>query len=258
MIDSHCHLDFDDFDDDREAVIQACLDKNIHTVLVPGVSPKHWHKQLSLCRQYSALQPALGIHPYFLSDYNEQWLQQLALALDEFQHTLVAVGEIGLDYYLSKQPDGPSKLLQQSVFEKQLILAEHYQLPVIIHHRQSHNDIIRILKNSQFEQRGVVHAFSGSKQEAQSYIDRGFLLGVGGTITYERAVKTRDTIREIPLEYLLLETDAPDMPLFGYQGQRNSPERVANVAACLAKLKQVSVQEVSRQTEQNFYQLFTV
>ncbi len=256
LIDSHCHLDFKDFDSDREQVIQSCIDQNIHKILIPGVSSNRWPKQIKLCQQYSELILAIGVHPHFIVDSEEQSLRILETLLVDNKGTVVAVGEIGLDFHLAKQPQGPSESLQQIIFEKQLILAEQYKLPVIVHHRQSHNQIIRLLKTTKFNQGGVIHAFSGSKQEAQSYIDMGFLLGVGGTITYERAVKTRQTIRDIGLEHLLLETDSPDMPLSGFQGQRNSPEKVAMVAQYLAELKCVSVDKVSQQTDSNFYRVF--
>lgn len=258
MIDSHCHLDFDDFDSDREQVISACLSKNITNILIPGVSPKHWDKQIALCHKHQELILALGIHPYFLTDCEEQSLQRLDNVLADNKGSVVAVGEIGLDFHLSKQVDGPSEVLQQSVFEKQLALAENYKLPVIVHHRQSHNHIIRLLKASKFEQGGVIHAFSGSRQEAESYIDMGFLLGVGGMITYERASKTRQTICGVGLEHLLLETDSPDMPLSGFQGQRNNPIKVVDVAQSLAELKGISAQQVSEQTDKNFHRIFSV
>jgi TatD DNase family protein len=209
-----------------------------------------------ICRQYPELVLALGVHPHFLSDSRDISLQALDTILAENKHEIVAVGEIGLDFHLSKQSGGASESLQQTIFEKQLILATRYELPVIVHHRQSHNQIIRTLKNVNFEQGGVIHAFSGSAQEAQSYIDMGFLLGVGGTITYERASKTRQTINDVKLEHLLLETDSPDMPLQGYQGQRNSPVRVVEIARHLAALKSISIEQVSQQTDENFRRLF--
>jgi TatD DNase family protein len=256
LIDSHCHLDLDDFDNDRDQVIKACLNKGISQILIPGVSPSRWDKQIMICRQYPELVLALGVHPHFLSDSRDISLQALDTILAENKHEIVAVGEIGLDFHLSKQSGGASESLQQTIFEKQLILATRYELPVIVHHRQSHNQIIRTLKNVNFEQGGVIHAFSGSAQEAQSYIDMGFLLGVGGTITYERASKTRQTINDVKLEHLLLETDSPDMPLQGYQGQRNSPVRVVEIARHLAALKSISIEQVSQQTDENFRRLF--
>ncbi len=257
LIDSHCHLDFDDFDRDREQVIEACLNKDIHKILIPGVSPSHWGKQINLCKRHDALVLALGIHPYFLEGVELTSLEHLDALLSRYKEQVVAVGEIGIDGFIAKQATGANIDVQQAFFVEQLRLAQLHALPIIIHHRQSHNQIIRMLKALKFKQGGVIHAFSGSKQEAMSYIDLGFLLGVGGTITYERAVKTRQTIQEIPLDYLLLETDSPDMPLHGFQEKRNSPDRIVNVAQQLALLKGVSIDQLSEQTDKNFYRLFS-
>ncbi len=256
LIDSHCHLDFDKFDTDRESVIGECQGQGITKILVPGVSSEHWQRQIDLCQHHPMLTFALGLHPYFLSDETIASLEKLDALLSEHKGKVVAVGEIGLDGYVAKQRNGADERKQLIFFEEQLNLASKHALPVVIHHRQSHNHIIRLLKQKRFHLGGVIHAFSGSLQEAKSYIELGFMLGAGGTITYDRAAKTRQVFKTIGLEHILLETDAPDMPLQGFQGQRNSPVRVVAVAECLAELRGESVQYISQQTDKNFHRLF--
>ena len=270
MIDSHCHLDFDCFDADREQVLKCCTELGIERILIPGTEPSRFDKLLLLQQQYSnsnlypALDIAFGLHPYFLSENSDKELEALEHALIKHREKLVAVGEIGLDYGLiegliqrdlddSRKVD---KATQQKVFIAQLELAKQYELPVILHHRKSHNDLIRFIKQTGFEFGGVIHAFSGSLQIAQQYIDMGFKLGVGGTITYPRAQKTRETIAQIPLEHLLLETDAPDMPIYGRQGARNSPEYLGEIADSLAELKRTSLKKSNELLSKVFNKLF--
>jgi TatD DNase family protein len=251
MIDSHCHLDFSCFDEDRREVLNICHANNIHTILIPGTQASAWNKQIQLCQHSSQLKFSLGLHPYFLNDFQEQHLSILADLLLVNRSQVLAVGEIGLDFAIKVDHK-----LQQEVFKYQLGLAQTHDLPVILHHRHSHNEILRTLKHALPSRGGVIHAFSGSLQEAHRYIELGFKLGVGGTITYPRAVKTRDTIRHVPLSSILLETDAPDMPLMGKQGKRNSPENLPLVLQALQELRAESIKEVERACEDNFADLF--
>ena len=174
------------------------------------------------CRS-SPLFAALGLHPLYIAQHHEPQLEQLAMLLAERPHKLVAVGEIGLDLYM----DNPQFERQQSVLLAQLRLAKQHDLPVILHSRRTHDQLAAALRRMQLPRRGVVHGFAGSLSQAQAFIRLGYYIGVGGTITYERAQKTRGVMAQLPLEALLLETDAPDMPLAGYQGQPNRPERAA-------------------------------
>ena len=252
MIDSHCHLDFPCFDADRQQILANCQAKNIHNILIPGTQASAWDRQISLCNDTPQLAYALGLHPYFLPHYEVGHIDQLADLLQANRSKVLAVGEIGLDFAI-----GVDKVLQQAVFERQLQLAEAYKLPVILHHRQSHNQIIRTLKGFPVSRGGVVHAFSGSLYEAQTYIELGFKLGVGGTITYPRAHKTKEVIRQVPLSCLLLETDAPDMPPMGLQGQRNSPQNLGLILAALQALRAEPLGLIQQACEQNFHDLFS-
>ena len=195
---------------------------------------------------YPQLRFALGLHPYFLKSFESLHFVELSQLLNQFQDKVLAVGEIGLDTHI----DVDWKL-QLQVFEQQLLIAEERMLPVILHHRNSHNELIRTLKAKKFTQGGIVHAFSGSVEVAKTYIDLGFKIGVGGGITYSRASKTRNTLAQLPINCLVLETDAPDMPLMGKQGQRNSPEYLPEIFESLLSLRTETKQQLLQACYQN-------
>ncbi|MFC4701838.1 TatD family hydrolase [Glaciecola siphonariae] len=260
MIDSHCHIDLPIFDADRLDVLQSAKIKGVKKVLVPGLGLEQ-SKQLLVLKQLCLsagldIDIAAGFHPYFLSDIPDgtfySQLDALGAWLDVHQSKVVAIGEFGLDGSLPL-----SMAFQESVFIAQLRLAQSLNKPVVLHHRQSHNELIRLLKQAKFTQGGVIHAFSGSEQIAHTYVDMGFCLGVGGTITYPRGAKTRRALMPIPLSSLLLETDAPDMPVCGYQGQRNTPERLGLIAQSLANLKNVDTEQVIQVSTAAYNNLFS-
>lgn len=255
MIDSHCHLDLPAFDGDRSEVIANCKALGIDRLLVPGLSLSQFNTLLAMKSQYDDVDIALGCHPYFLEELSlaalSSQMSELALAAKQNSKNIVAIGECGLDGSLSL-----SMAYQEKVLQCQIQIAKDIGKPLILHHRQSHNQLIRLLKIEKFTLGGVIHAFSGSEQIAKTYIDLGFLLGVGGTITYQRAVKTRATIANIDLKHLLLETDAPDMPVFAHQGKRSSPERLPLIAQALAELHCCTVSEVITLTTNNYHRLF--
>lgn len=234
LIDSHCHLDFDVYADNLPEVIRNAKANHVEKFVVPAVSPQNWNAVLALSEQHKSIFPALGIHPYFLSNCDAMSVSDYIDNLEYLITTnpnVIAIGECGLD---KKVADYDKQIL---FFEAQLKLAVRLKLPVIIHHRQSHQDILSRIKRFNVDAGGVIHAFSGSIQDAENYIKLGFKLGVGGTITYPRATKTRNTIAHIKSEYLMLETDSPDMPLAGKQGVANEPENVLSVLDVLTELK---------------------
>jgi TatD DNase family protein len=246
LIDSHCHLDFSCFDHDRAEVLNHCRQLAVETIVIPGTQASQWQKQIDLCHLYPQLRFALGLHPYFLNRFEPLHLVELSQLLNQFQDEVLAVGEIGLDTHI----DVDWKL-QLQVFEQQLSIAEEHRLPVILHHRNTHNELIRTLKTKQFTQGGIVHAFSGSVQQANTYIDLGFKIGIGGGITYSRASKTRKTIAQLPINCLVLETDAPDMPLMGKQGKRNSPEYLPDIFESLLSLRNETKQQLLQACSDN-------
>lgn len=252
MIDSHCHLDFAEFDADRPQVWRNAQAKGLTGLLLPGTQASRFSHLQSIAQQQAGFYYALGLHPWFLNEQSSADLEALEQLLQDTQSDpkRIAIGETGLDFHIAVEP-----ALQLRVFEQHLTLAQHFNLPVIVHHRKSHNDILRLLKRYP-DVTGVIHAFSGSSYEAENYVKAGFMLGVGGTITYERANKTRNALLAVGLEHLLLETDAPSMPLHGKQGLRNSPEHLPEIAAVLATLFNQDVDSISRQTTDNFERLF--
>lgn len=260
--DSHCHFDFDNFEPDRAEVWQRCNEAGINQLLIPGVAPDQWPLAAKIARDYEGLCYAVGLHPWWLKDVFG--LDQLSSAqLDNMAEQLtnaaqekgcVAIGECGLDLIR----DADSQHAQERVLAMHLEVAQQLELPIVIHSVKAHNPLIRLLKDHPLERGGVIHAFSGSMEMGEAYWNLGFYLGVGGTITYERAQKTRSAVEQMPLEALLLETDAPDMPLCGHQGERNSPERLPEIARALAELRKQSVEKIAAQTTANSRKLFAL
>ena len=251
LIDSHCHLDFDVFDTDRDVILTECKQHHIARVIVPGVTAKRWDKLLSLAMTYPEIEYALGLHPMFMTEHQPVDLNTLREYIE--QHQPVAIGEIGLDFYQTER----DKESQINLFEQQLELAVSFDLPVILHVRKAHDVVLQLLKKHRVRG-GIVHAFSGSEQQAQHYIKLGFLLGIGGTITYEKATRVRRLFSNLPLSAIALETDAPDMPLHGQAGQRNSPLSLVHIVSSLATLRTEKRDVITRITSDNVNQLFTL
>lgn len=264
FFDSHCHFDFIEFNADRTALWQSCNAQGITRLLMPGVAPEQWQRAAQLCADYEGLCYAAGIHPHWIEQ--QPWFQQDAVDLfsattgdkiaaliqqELLQPACVAVGECGLDKMIATSLD-----VQQQLLTIHINIANQVRKPLIIHCVRAHHELLALLKKHKANYGGVIHAFSGSYEIAQQYVALGFSLGVGGTITYERAQKTRAALTKIPLEYLVLETDAPDMPLQGKQGQRNSPEYIPQVAQVLAELRGASCAEIAAATWNNSLALF--
>ncbi len=233
--DTHCHLDFPVFDHDRELILQHCHEKNIQAIIVPGVEAKYWSRVLSLCGR-SGLFPALGLHPCFQEKHQPRDLQLLRQLCKE--NNLAAIGEIGLDFYI-KTLDRDT---QRYYFSQQLEIASEYHLPVLIHARKSHSEVIKLLK-SYPALKGIIHAYSGSYEQAVEFLKLGFKLGFGGAYTYPRAHKLRSMVTKLPLDAWVLETDAPDMTPISHYKQRNSPEYLPEIAAELFSLSDDAVAE---------------
>ncbi len=245
IIDSHCHIDVADFDADRDAVLADCRALGVRRIVVPGVVAPGWDNLLQVCRQQQGLYPALGLHPVYLDEHGADDLKLLAQRL-ACESDVVAVGEIGLDFFIADL----DRQAQIALFEAQLAIAANVDLPVILHVRKAHEQVLSILKRFR-PKGGIVHAFNGSLEQAQQYIDLGFKLGFGGMITYERASKLRGLAKQLPLECMVLETDAPDMSGLPCRGQRNSPQYLPQYLAVLAELRGESVKQVAAVTTQN-------
>ncbi len=244
LIDSHCHLDFDVFEADRNLLLQRAAAEGVVDIIVPGVTADRWAALLELCRSDRGLYPALGLHPCFLDQHNFKDLTRLERLLES--EAVVAVGEIGLDLFIP----GADLKHQLDYLLPQLALARQFNLPVLLHVRKAHDQMLQQLRRCSLPRGGIVHAFSGSLQQAEQYLQLGFRLGIGGTITYPRANRLRTLVQQLPLESFVLESDAPDMPLQGFQGQRNSPERVRRIAETMAELRGCSLEQIAAQTTQ--------
>lgn len=230
LVDTHCHLDFPEFNDDRENIMTHCIEHgSISAIIVPGVCRKDWHRVLTLCEQYDCLHPALGLHPCFIQAHRPDDLTQLEQYCQQFLP--VAIGEIGLDYFILKGSDNAPEQREQQIhyFHQQLQIASQFQLPVLIHARKSHDEIIRQLKTIQ-PLNGIIHAFSGSYEQAKEYLKLGFKLGFGGAFTYPKAHRLRALVTKLPIDAWVLETDAPDMAPVNHQGQHNSPLFLSEIA----------------------------
>ncbi|WP_275554495.1 TatD family hydrolase [Mixta sp. Marseille-Q2659] len=239
--DTHCHFDFPPFTGNEEACLQRAAQAGVEKIIVPAVDATRFAAVLALAHQHTPLYAALGLHPIAIEQHSDAALEQLKQQVQQRPAKLVAIGEIGLDLYM----DNPQFDRQQHFLDAQLRLARDYDLPVILHSRRTHDKLAQHLRRIEVPRRGVVHGFAGSLQQAQTFIAAGYAIGVGGTITYPRASKTRNTIAQLPLTSLLLETDAPDMPLNGFQGEPNRPERVANVWRTLCELREEPPEEIA-------------
>ena len=251
LIDSHCHLDASEFDPDRAEVVARARQAGVRAQVVPAVTADDWPKLREVCHPGEGLHPAYGLHPVFLDAHRGEHLDALHGWLE--RERPVAVGECGLDYYV----EGLDREAQQAYFDGQLRLAREFDLPVIVHARRAVDAVIASLRRVG-GLRGVVHSWSGSEEQARQLWKLDFLLGVGGPVTYERARRLRRLVASMPLEHLLLETDAPDQPDSQIRGQRNEPARLACVLDAVARLRGQPPAEIARATSDNARRLFAL
>ncbi len=249
LFDSHCHLDASEFDPDRAAVIERARNAGVSSQVVPAVTAASWPKLRDVCTLAPGLHAAYGLHPMFLAEHRPEHLQQLGDWLQ--RESPCAIGECGLDFYVEGlDPDS-----QRYYFQGQLQLARTFDLPLIVHARRAVDEVIlRIRRVGSL--RGVVHSFSGSAEQARQLWELGFMIGLGGPLTYTRANRLRSLVTQMPLEYLLLETDAPDQPDADIRGQRNEPARLTRILATVAELRQQPAEEIAAQTTANARRLF--
>jgi len=254
LIDTHTHLDFEMFDDDRAQVIARSQDVGVERIVVLGVHEANWERVWRLACEQPSVYAALGLHPVFVEDHRNEHLGQLRAWLERLrgESKLCAIGEIGLDYYVGD----PNVERQHELLDAQLALAAEFALPVLLHVRRAHAPMIAMLKRYKLERAGVVHAFSGSWEEAREYLRLGFKLGLGGAGTWPQAQRMHRVLKQLPLDAIVLETDAPDIPPAGHAGERNSPERLPDICRMLADLKGVSADELAAASYRNSCELF--
>jgi len=249
LVDSHVHLDDACFDADREAVMERARHAGVESMIVPSIDAASWSRIRTLCNDRRSLFPAFGLHPMYLAQHAPDHVHKLSTWLDD--GIAVAVGEIGLDFHVT----GLDRDLQQHYFLSQLQLAREHDLPVIVHARGALEEVILTLRRTG-GLRGVIHSFSGSLEQAQRLWTMGFHLGIGGPVTYDRAQRLRRIVTQMPIEFLLLESDAPDQPDAGHRGQRNEPSRVVDVLRCIAALRDQPEAEIANATTGNAQRLF--
>jgi TatD DNase family protein len=252
LLDTHCHLDASEFALDREAVIARALAAGVQGILIPAVDPSNFEIVRALAHSVPGGAYALGIHPMYVQHVDDQALVQLRQALEARRDDLrlVAVGEIGLDFFVPEISQGEERAKQERFYVAQLKLAIEFDLPVILHVRRSQDVLLKYLRRHPVRG-GLAHAFNGSVQQAQQFIDAGFALGFGGAMTYARALQIRRLACALPLESIVLETDAPDIaPAWLTETRRNEPAEVRRIAHALAELRGISYEEVLIKTAQ--------
>lgn len=251
LVDSHSHFDAPEFDGDRDAALARARAAGVTRQVVPAVAASSWPKLREVCAQDAGLFAAYGLHPMYLSEHRPAHLEDLRTWIE--REKPVAVGECGLDFFV----EGLDAETQQQYFDGQLRLAREFDLPVIVHARRAVDAVIASIRRIG-GLRGVVHSFSGSSEQARQLWQLGFLIGLGGPVTYERANRLRTLARTMPLDHLLLETDAPDQPDAGIRGQRNEPARLPVVRDVIADLRGVAPEDIAAATTRNAERLFNL
>nr|WP_207201567.1 TatD family hydrolase [Pseudomonas sp. TH41] len=254
MIDSHTHLDFPDFDEDRQALLAESRALGVRRMVVLGVYQANWQRVWDLVQSDPDLYAAFGLHPVYLDQHQPEDLPELGdwLARLAGHRQVCAVGEIGLDYFIETL----DRERQQTLFEAQLQLAADFNLPALIHVRRSHAAVIATLKRFRLKRAGIIHAFAGSKEEAREYIKLGFKLGLGGAATWPQALRMHRVLAELPLESVVLETDAPDMAPAMFPGQRNSPAHLPAICSALAGIMAITAEQLAAASTANACELF--
>jgi TatD DNase family protein len=251
LADSHVHLDDERFDIDRDAILERARRADVAMQVIPGTDAASWPRIQALCTPGNGLFPAYGMHPMFMHRHRADDLSTLSHWLAT-QHP-VAVGEIGLDFYR----EGHDAQGQRDYFRQQLGLAREFDLPVILHARAALDEVTTTLRRTG-GLRGVVHSFSGSEEQAEQLWKIGFHLGIGGPVTYDRAQRLRRIVASMPIEYLLLESDAPDQPGTAHRGERNEPSYLPDVLHCIAGLRNEDPGYIAAATTANVQRLFGI
>lgn len=250
LFDSHCHLDATEFDGDREQVLARASAAGVQAIIIPAVSVSNFNTVRTLAHHFTQGAYALGIHPMYVAQADEHALDNLrsCLSANRNDRKLVAVGEIGLDFFIPEISSGQARTKQEYFFQQQLLLAKEFELPVLLHVRKAQDSILKFLRRCAVPG-GIAHAFNGSLQQAEQFIALGFALGIGGAMTYPRALQIRRLATTIGLESLVLETDAPDIAPEWMTGQRrNEPAEVRRIAEVFAELRGTQAAELINQT----------
>ena len=253
LFDTHAHLNATQFEEDFQEVIQRALDEGVSHIVVVGFDRITIRRAIELAETYEFIYAAVGWHPVDAIDMTNDdllWIEQLA-----GHPKVVALGEMGLDYYWDKSP----KDIQKEVFRKQISLAKKVSLPIIIHNREATADIVQILQEENAsEVGGIMHCYSGSIEVAEQCMDMNFYISFGGPVTFKNAKKPKEVAAVVPIEKLLIETDCPYLTPHPYRGKRNEPSYVKYIAEQIAQLKGLTVEEVAQKTSENAKKLFGI
>ncbi|MDA0244969.1 MAG: TatD family hydrolase [Chloroflexi bacterium] len=255
LVDTHCHLDFDKFAEDLDDVIQRAVAADVRKMIIPAVDLESIPQVLAVAEKYQWVYAAVGVHPNSTADLPPDWLAQIRTYASH--HKVLAIGEIGLDYYWDKSP----KAVQQAAFTAQLQLAYELQKPTIIHNREADEDVLRLLRQSplagdEVEKPGVLHSFMGSWDTAVDAVEMGFYLGFTGPVTYPKNESLREVAREMPMDRLLVETDAPFLAPQSQRGRRNEPAYVSEISTFIANLRGLDPAIFANMTTENAACLF--
>lgn len=253
FIDTHVHLNADQYDEDLQEVISRAREKGVQKMVVIGFDTKTINRAIAIAEADPDIYAVVGWHPVDAIDCTEEdlaWIEELAS-----HEKVVGIGETGLDYYWDKSP----KDVQQDLFRKHIRLAQRVQLPLIIHNRDATGDVLRILQEEEAHLTGgIMHCFGGSVETAQEAIRMNFMISLGGPVTFKNAKTPKEVAKEIDLDHLLIETDAPYLAPHPYRGKRNEPSYVPLVAEEIARLKELSVEEVATRTTKNAEKFFGI
>lgn len=253
LIDTHVHLNIEQFDEDREAVIARAKAAGVEKMVVVGFDHETIKKAIALAETYSFIYAAVGWHPVDAIDFTDndlRWLEELA-----GHEKVVALGEMGLDYYWDKSP----KDVQKDVFRKQIALAKKVKLPIIIHNREATDDVIQLLQEEQAEEvGGIMHCFAGEVEHVQPCLDMNFYISLGGPVTFKNAKAPKEVAKVVPGDRLLVETDCPFLAPHPHRGKRNEPVYVRLVAEEIASLRETTIEEIERTTTENAERLFGI
>jgi len=253
FIDSHAHLDDDRFEGDRDEIINSLYDNDIEAVLNPGADLKSSKDAVLIAEKYPFIYVAVGCHPHdskYMSDESMNIFKEMAK-----NNKVIAIGEIGLDYYY----DNSDRVTQRKWFREQIRLAKELDLPYIVHDRDAHEDILNIMKEEYYDGvRGIMHCYSGSVELSREFLKLGFYISLGGPVTYKNARVPKLVAKEVPFDRLLIETDSPYLTPAPFRGKRNEPKYVKYVAEEIAGIRNLSVDDLSEKTRENFKRLFNL
>ena len=252
LFDSHCHIDFPEFESKLDTYLAKAKSAGIEGILIPGVKREGWRRIRQITARSSICHTALGLHPMFIKEHEEKHIHDLEMALSV--GPISAIGEIGLDFYES----GTNRAEQLKYFRAQIEIGKDAKLPLVLHVRKAHDEVLAELRKISFAEGGIVHAYSGSESQAERYIDMGFKLGFGGAMTFTRALKIRRMAANLPLESVVLETDAPDMPPATCKSAFNTPLHIFDNFRCLVELRDEPASIIAKQTTENVYSVLNI